>query len=162
MRSQTLRTAATAARWTAAILLVAYAGVIARLTLWPASQETSAFGMLYRTVTQLSGGRLDWSVAEVIGNVALFVPAGFLLAIVLGRAWLSVLLCLIAACAIELAQRQWLPSRVPTLDDVRHNGMGGLIGALLAWPIALGIRRVSADRDAPPPLASPAAGFPAA
>src|SRR6478609_689948 len=118
MRPQTLRTAATATRWVAAVLLVAYSGVIARLTLWPASHETSAFGLLYRTVSRLSGGRLDWSQAEVIGNIALFVPAGFLLAIVVGRAWLAVLLCVAAACAIELAQRQFIPSRVPTLDDV--------------------------------------------
>lgn len=124
-----------AMRWTAGVLLGLYAIVIARLTLEPASSETGTFGLLNRIMTHASNGRLDWSQTEVLANIALFVPAGFLLAIVVGRAWVSALLCVAASVAIELAQQRYLPSRVPSIADVEHNGLGGAIGALLAWPI---------------------------
>jgi VanZ family protein len=39
-----------------------------------------------------------------------------------------------------LAQQRYLPSRVPSLADVEHNGLGGLIGALLGWPFARAVR----------------------
>ena len=95
------------------------------------------FAFADAVATQLSEGRLGWSETEVLANVALFVPAGFLLAVVLGRPLLSVALCLLGSACIELAQQQYLPSRVPSLADVQHNGLGGLFGALLAWPFAV-------------------------
>jgi glycopeptide antibiotics resistance protein len=124
----------TPVRWSAAVLLVLYALVIARLTLMPAASEHGIFGLLQRLSSHASGGRLDWSRTEVLANIALFVPAGLLLALVLGRAWLSVVLCVAASAAIELAQQRYLPSRVPSTADVVHNGLGALIGALVAWP----------------------------
>jgi hypothetical protein len=117
-----------------------YAIVIARLTLQPASSESGIFGLLDRVMSRASNGRLDWSQTEVLANIALFVPAGFLLAIVLGRAWASAALCVLASAGIELAQQRYFPSRVPSLADVEHNGLGGAIGALLAWPLASAIR----------------------
>ncbi len=137
-----------ATRWTAGVLLGLYALVIARLTLAPAASETGTFGLLNRIMTHASDGRLDWTQTEVLANIALFVPAGFLLAIVLGRAWLSALLCVAASVAIELAQQRYLPSRVPSIADVEHNGLGGAIGALLAWPLAR--RRPSPAPSYPP------------
>jgi glycopeptide antibiotics resistance protein len=127
-------------RWCAAVLLGLYAMVIARLTLAPASAESGVFGLLNRTMWRLSDGRLDWSQTEVLANIALFVPAGFLLAIVLGRVWASAVLCVLASAGIELAQQRYLPSRVGSLADVQHNGAGGAIGAVLAWPLAYAVR----------------------
>jgi glycopeptide antibiotics resistance protein len=135
-----MRSPATLTRWCAAALLVLYTFVIARLTLFPAASESGTFDVLNRIMTRISGGRLDWSQTEVLANIALFVPAGFLLAVVLGRAWMSIVVCIAASAAIELAQQRYLPSRVPSLADVEHNGLGGLIGALLAWPVASAIR----------------------
>ncbi|MCW2539930.1 MAG: hypothetical protein JWN95_1655 [Frankiales bacterium] len=123
-------------RWFAAVLLGLYTFVIAQLTLRPASSETGVFGHLNNLMTRVSDGRLDWSQTEVLANIALFIPAGFLLAIVLGRAWASAVLCVLASAAIEVAQQRYLPSRVPSLADVEHNGLGGLIGAVLGWPMA--------------------------
>jgi glycopeptide antibiotics resistance protein len=137
-------------RWLAAVLLGLYTLVIAQLTLRPASSETGVFGHLNNLMTRASGGRLDWSQTEVLANIALFVPAGFLLAIVLGRAWASVVLCVLASAAIEVAQQRYLPSRVPSLADVEHNGLGGLIGAVLGWPLAyagrVGARKAKQNR----------------
>lgn len=42
-------------------------------------------------------------------------------------------LCILASAAIELAQQRYLPSRVPSLADVEHNGLGAVIGAGIAW-----------------------------
>lgn len=139
------------------MLLSLYTVLIAKLTLRPADAEERAFGVLDRVMTRVSDGRLDWSQTEVLANIALFVPAGFLLAITVGRAWASILLCVLASACIEVAQHRYLPSRFATIDDVQHNGLGGAIGALLAAPLALALRlrarRLS--RLAPPALISP-------
>jgi glycopeptide antibiotics resistance protein len=138
-----------AVRWIAAVLLVIYTLVIARLTLFPASSESGTFALLDRVMTRLSDGRLDWSQTEVLANIALFVPAGFLLAIAVGRVWVGVVGCLLASVLIELAQQRYLPSRVPSVADVEHNALGGLIGGLIAWPVLAwrpGRRRSAAVR----------------
>ena len=131
------------------MLLGLYAFVVARLTLLPADSETTTFGTLYDVVTRLSQGRLQWAQIEALANVALFVPAGFLLAVVLRRSWAAVLVCVLASGAIEWAQYAFLASRVPSLADVEHNSLGGLIGAVLAWPLVSWLRRRSADADQP-------------
>ena len=132
----------------AAVLLALYTLVVARLTLLPANSETSTFGALNDAVSRMTSGGLTWAQTEVLANVALFVPAGFLLAVVLRRSWASVLGCVLASAAIEWGQYAFLPSRVPSLADVEHNGLGGLVGALLAWPLVRWLR--------PKPRAEPA------
>lgn len=122
-------------RWFAAVLLGLYLVLVSRLTLAEPSDGQVVFSLADAWASYASGGRLDWSETEVLANVALFVPAGFLLAMVLGRPLVSAVLCVVAAACIELAQQRWFPSRVPSVADVRHNGLGGLVGALLAWPL---------------------------
>ena len=146
----------TAIRWAAAVLLGAYTVVIAKLTLQPAAAERSTFALLDRVATRISDGRLDWSQTEIAANVALFVPAGFLLAIALGRVWAAIALCVVASVCIELAQYRYLPTRVPTVDDVRHNGIGGALGAVLAAPIAYAVRPRGVRQRAPHPAPWPA------
>ena len=133
--------AAAVVRGAAGGLLVVYALLVVRLTLAPASSETGIFDLLARLAGTVSGNRLDWAETEVLANVALFIPFGFLLAMVLGRVGLSVLLCVVVSVFIELAQDRFLPSRVPTIDDVWHNGIGGAIGAAAAWPVNQWLRR---------------------
>lgn len=123
-------------RLVAAVLLTAYSLVVARLTLADPSAGSWAFSFASDVADRASDGRLVWSQTEVLANIALFVPAGFLLALVVRSPWLSAVLCVLASAAIELAQQRYLPSRVPTIADVEHNGLGGLLGALLAWPVA--------------------------
>ena len=134
-------------RWTAGVLLALYTVFMAKLTLQPAHTERHTFRLLNRVASRVSDGRLDWSQTEILANVALFVPAGLLLAIVLGRVWAGIAVCVLASICIELAQYRFLPTRVPTIDDVRHNGLGGAIGALLAWPVVHIMR--SGRRPAP-------------
>ena len=124
-------------RWFAALLLGLYLIFVARLTLADPSSGQVVFAFADAVATRLSEGRLEWSETEVLANIALFVPAGFLLAVALGRPLFAVVLCILGSVCIELAQLQYLPSRVPSLADVQHNGLGGLFGALLAWPFAV-------------------------
>jgi glycopeptide antibiotics resistance protein len=78
---------------------------------------------------------LQGSQTEVVANVALFVPAGLLLSVVLGRPILSAALCVLGSACTELARQRYFPSRAPSIADVQHNGLGGLLGALPAWPL---------------------------
>lgn len=127
-------------RTVAAALLALYCLVIARLTLTDPSGISWVFDLADRTATEVSGGRLDWSRTEVLANVALFVPAGLLLVLVLGgtrpglgTAVLPALaLCVLGSVAIEAAQT-FLPTRVPSPADVLHNGYGAALGAAAAW-----------------------------
>ncbi len=130
----------------AAVLLACYSVVVARLTLADPSAGRWAFDLAGAAARRASDGRLDWSETEVIANVALFVPAGFLLAVLLGRPLLAAAVTVLASACIELAQQQFLPTRVPSLADVWHNGLGGLLGAILAAPFSrIGHRPVHLD-----------------
>lgn len=124
-------------RWIAALLLFVYCGFVARLTLADPSAGQPVFDLADNWAIRLSGGQLDWSETEVLANIALFVPAGLLLAVVLQRPLLSVGLCVLASVCIELAQQRWFPSRVPSLADVEHNGLGAALGVLTAWVLGI-------------------------
>ncbi len=115
-----------------AALLVVYSGLVAHLTLTDPSQGRWAFSLADRVAVRVSGGALSWTETEVLANVALFVPLGFLLALAFARVWPAVTACLVASAGIEWAQAAYLPSRVPSSADVLHNTAGGLVGAVLA------------------------------
>jgi VanZ family protein len=132
--------AAAVVRCISAGALGLYALLVMRLTLEPASNERAIFDQLNRFAATLSRNRLVWSQTEALANVALFIPLGFLLAAVLTRVGPSAALCVLASVFIELIQARFLPSRVPTIDDVWHNSAGGAVGAALAWPITLWLR----------------------
>lgn len=124
-------------RWFAALLLVLYAVFVCRLTLADPSAGQPVFDAAYYWGELLSGGRLGTDQIEMIANIALFVPAGLLLAVVLRRPVVAVGLLVLASVCIELAQQQWFPSRVPTLVDVEHNSLGAALGALCAWVLGI-------------------------
>jgi hypothetical protein len=128
------------ARGSAAGLLSIYVITLACLTLQPAYADSGSLDRLQNIMSGLSGGSIELTETEALANIALFVPAGFLLAVLLGRTWASVVLCIAASAAIELAQQRYLPSRVPSLEDVQHNSIGGAIGALTAWPLLRWVR----------------------
>lgn len=137
-------------RYPSALLLLCYSGVVANLTLMEPSAGRWAFSRADRWASLLTDGRLQWSETEVLANVALFVPVGFLLVLVLGRLWPAVLVGVLGSMSIEVFQAAYLPLRVGTSADVLHNGYGVVIGALLASPYALLRlhRRTSAARSA--------------
>jgi len=120
----------------AVALLACYSMLVARLTLADPSSGHWAFDLGWRAAGVIGDGRLTWSETEALANVALFVPAGFLLAVALGRPLAAVALTVLASACIELIQLRYLPSRVADPADVWHNGLGGLAGAILATPFS--------------------------
>lgn len=71
--------------------------------------------------------------AEALGNIALFVPLGLLLALALPTVYLSLLLAVAGAAslAIEVTQYLALPDRVPALLDIAMNTAGAAAGLVL-------------------------------
>ena len=123
------------------VLLILALGAISWLTLKPIPEQGEA--------TQLT----PWSclfcgpqgTADVLLNIALFVPLGAALAW-LGSGRLKALaLGASLSLAIELAQATLVPGRDPALGDLLANTVGTAAGALLAlaWP---GVWRPSASR----------------
>jgi hypothetical protein len=124
-------------RWIAALLLVLYAIFVCRLTLADPSAGQPVFDGAYYWGELLSGGRMSTARIEMLANVALFVPAGLLLAAVLRRPIVAIGLLVLASACIELAQQRWFPSRVPSLADVEHNAIGAALGGLSAWVLGI-------------------------
>lgn len=69
---------------------------------------------------------------EMLANIALFVPLGFLLPIAFGKLkwWQTDLICLGTTCAVELIQPFF--GRACDIDDIIMNTLGGVIGCALA------------------------------
>ena len=67
-------------------------------------------------------------IKNVIGNMILFLPFGFFISYYLKceRAWLPIVLTLIAFCSIETVQM--LIGRVFDIDDIILNLLGGILG----------------------------------
>lgn len=108
---------------------------------------------------------LGWSAVrqgwvEFAANIALFVPLGFLLTVLLRRWWAAVALGSALSIAAEVGQ-MLLPGRLASPRDVLANLTGALVGALVAVLIdrvasAHGRRSGGRDRTAtPPPGPSP-------
>ncbi|MBS1191959.1 MAG: VanZ like protein [Rhodocyclaceae bacterium] len=79
-----------------------------------------------------------WTVFDIVTNVLVYLPLGFLLTLALtGLPWrftaavLAVLLAGGVSFCLESLQT-WLPSRVPSNLDLASNILGSLIGAVLA------------------------------
>ena len=68
---------------------------------------------------------------QMLGNVIMFIPIGFLLSIIDKRVWLVLLISLSFSCLIEILQLL-LETGLCELDDAFHNTMGALIGLLIS------------------------------
>ncbi len=115
---------------------LAYLGVVAWLTLSPQA-ASSASNPLWR-LARLFGRyeATDWitfNALEFGANVAMFVPIGVFLVLLLGRQqwWLATLVGVVLTVAIEYAQ-SFLPYRVTDTRDLIANGLGAVAGTLLA------------------------------
>ena len=79
-----------------------------------------------------------WTGLDLLANVGLYVPLGFFWALwILARPrlqkywWNATFLALALSFGVETLQN-WLPSRVPSNVDLVCNGLGALMGALMA------------------------------
>lgn len=146
MNKRRLRTTS----WALAVVIVG----AAVLTLSPLPIYTRAVPAIARVLDVLhSGGapgRLDLHVLEAGANVLLFVPLGFLVALLLPRRrwWLVLLGAALASTAVETVQSVLLPHRIGSPRDVLDNTLGAAVGIGLAaaWQTVQRRRRGRTNR----------------
>jgi glycopeptide antibiotics resistance protein len=122
------------------VVLAAYLVLILALTLvlfrTPTHRPETNLRPFYAIVRDCRAGGRDFAV-NIAGNVAAFIPLGFLLPLAWRRpvrAWQVALLAAVLSAAIEAAQ--YASARgVADVDDVLLNTLGGLLGyaAFRAW-----------------------------
>lgn len=113
----------------AKITLAVYSIALALIAVWPVPVDSGASGFLHRV-----GRVIPWATYSRIefgANIALFVPLGVLLAIILTRRSLVVPIALVTTVTIESVQALALDRRTPSLFDIVANVTGAAIGLLL-------------------------------
>ncbi|WP_374854732.1 VanZ family protein [Herbiconiux liangxiaofengii] len=122
----------------AAVLLAAYSVLVLVIVAWPTPVDQKAHGYIIRLLREAHDHHVlmfvGYAQVEFSANVAMFVPLGLLLGVLLGpRRWgYAILIGFALSSTIELLQFALLPGRYGTVDDVIANTSGAVIGALLA------------------------------
>ncbi|MBG0739157.1 VanZ family protein [Paeniglutamicibacter antarcticus] len=135
------------------LVLGVYLLVLALIVFWPSHVDKPIDGLLADTLQFLHGhgvpGWVDYTFVESAANVLLFIPFGFLVALMLPprRWWAAVIIGCAAPCCIELAQLLFLSGRTSTLADVAVNTLGAAIGAVIAWLVTRVKRRTRSRRS---------------
>ncbi|MFI2753238.1 VanZ family protein [Cellulomonas sp. P22] len=131
-------------RWTW-VAFVAYLALVARMTLRPEPADEETFDVVRAVIGWLAarGAPVTYDGVEAVSNVLMFVPFGVLagLLVARGRWWVVLAAGCATSVAIETAQRLFLPTRVPTAQDVVLNTAGTAVGLVL---LAAGLRWWSA------------------
>ena len=111
--------------------LVAYGVALALIAFWPVPVDSGA-GPFLRAVTRIFP-LLTYSRIEFTANIAMFVPLGFLLSVILRDArWLVLPLAFLTTVTIETGQAIALSARTPSVLDIIANTAGACAGMLLA------------------------------
>lgn len=119
-------------------VLLAYTGVILVVTLSPTQLDVNYQNAVLRLIDVLHRngvpGWFGYGEIEFLANVAMFVPFGFLIAILLPQklSGLTVLVGPGFSAFIENFQREFLSERVASVYDVVANSAGAIIGLALA------------------------------
>ena len=136
-----------------------YLALVAWLTLTPQAVAGEFIGIIYRVLDALHRRgyllSLDNNELEFLANIALFVPVGMFLLLLFGTRlwWVALAVSFVMTFLIEVAQYR-IPGRVPDERDLLANGLGAVIGVLVAvvltLPAALRRRRQRRITVAPP------------
>ncbi|TFC59923.1 VanZ family protein [Cryobacterium sp. TMB1-7] len=131
------------------VLLAAYVVVILFATMWPTPLD-QGYGAAIEKVLDVvhRNGVPEWfgyNKLEFSANVVMFVPLGFLAALLLPARvwWLALLICPALSIGIELTQATFLAARFAAATDVISNSIGAVLGIL----IAVVLRSVVYERD---------------
>ncbi len=120
----------------------AYLVFVAWLTLTPSSSAPTSSDLVMRVLARLQAyDELSWLTydrAELLANVALFVPVGLFLLLLFGTRlwWVAGAAAIALTSAIELAQRS-IPGRVPDERDIAANTLGAIIGIVIGVVLTL-------------------------
>ncbi len=130
-------------------MLLGYTGFIFQVTLSPRQLDISYQNAVLRLIDVLHRrGVPEWfgyGEIEFLANVAMFIPFGFLVAMLLPRrlSWLTVFVGPALSGFVESFQREFLAERVASVYDVWANSAGAIIG----WLIFAIVRAVVYSRD---------------
>jgi len=137
--------AARVRRWALVGLLI-YALAVLIVVLAPVSYGDLIAGVA-RILRGLGMGFFGSGWIEFAANILMFVPLGFLLALLFRHPWYGTVLAIVLSAGVEIAQIV-IPSRQASLRDILSNGIGAALGAFLAWLIVLRRDRERAKADA--------------
>ena len=138
-----------AREWLGSGALVCCLGVVLLATMWPTplDQDYGAAVDKFLAVLHRNGIPMwfGYNKLEFSANILMFLPLGFLIALLLPAKtwWLSLLICPAISIGIELTQSVALSARFATITDVIANSTGALVGILLA----VVVRAVIYSRD---------------
>ena len=138
------------ATWFFLAVTVLAIGVI---TFWPTPVDAPAKDTIREVLEALHyagvPAAVNYSFVEIAANVAMFVPLGAVLALLLPRQhwWLAVLIAGSLSGLIELIQLLLLPHRFASFIDIAANTTGALIGVLVIAAVHLGRHRWIATRE---------------
>ena len=131
------------------VLLASYVVIILLATLWPTPLDQGYSAAIQKVLDVVHrNGIPEWfgyNKLEFSANVAMFVPLGFLAALLLPAKvwWLALLICPGLSVAIELTQATFLAARFATATDVIANTLGAVVGIL----VAVILRSIVYERD---------------
>jgi VanZ family protein len=142
------------------VVLVAGVGVV---LCWPRRVDGGLRDAIYAVVSPRNAYPA-YLQADLIANVVLFLPVGFLLTMLGGRWWAGLLGGAALSATAETVQL-FLPHRVASLLDVATNSAGAALGMLAAvllrvlvrfvrdqWARATAARRRHSSTSEPAPL----------
>lgn len=144
------------ARWWIGSALAAYVVAVVAVVTWPMPVDSGFEGGVAKALARLHEwglpSAIDYFVVEALANVAMFIPLGLLLTLLLPLrfSWLPVLGLAALSTSIEIFQGLFLPSRFAMVQDIVMNTMGGAIGTLLGVIVLLRVRRSRSDGERTP------------
>ena len=127
-----------ARQWLAAVLFAAVLGIILLVTLWPVPVDTGYSGSIDKLLAVLHRNGIpnwfDYNGLEFTANIIMFIPLGFLVALLLSQRiwWLALIICPAFSVSIELTQAVFLAARFATVSDVISNSIGAFVGIFFA------------------------------
>jgi len=146
-------------RLSSVLSLLAFSLVVGVITFWPGPPDPDGQLALRAFLDQAHRTGLPLWITfgkiEFGANIVMFVPIGFFGALALPRwRWLVVPAAVLGSGCIEVMQAARLPDRFGTARDVVANGLGALVGYLLAAALLSVLLR----RDRRRAVAEPAMG----
>ena len=138
-----------AREWSGAISLCCCLSVVLLATMWPTPLDQGYGAAIDKFLAVLHRNGIPmwfgYNKLEFSANILMFLPLGFLIALLLPAKtwWLSLLICPAISIGIELTQSVALSARFATITDVIANSTGALLGILLA----VVVRAVIYSRD---------------
>lgn len=124
------------------LLTGTYLAFVAWLTLTPQAYASAHISIIFRVLDALHRHgyllSVDDNRLEFLANIALFLPVGMFLLLLFGTRlwWLALTAAFALTAFIETAQRS-IPGRVSDERDLLANGLGAVIGVLIAVVLTL-------------------------